>query len=247
MKKLFALGLLLATSLAFAVPTQFGYSGGFTVPNAQIEQGVSLDVLIDTTEDFSVLFGPGILSTSDKLPKMQLTFGLGKSLEMCIGYHSRDYTFDTGGGPLVLEFATTNASLKYGLPYTFLNGKFAIGAQFDTTSSDMGGSIDRWVGLLTGTFPAFNENTTFTTALMFVTGDTDERTALGVALERKLSNNGVVGVEYIINSPNDYIPTEGDFGTIYVALPFGDMFTGRLALTGINETAKLAYSLNAKF
>jgi hypothetical protein len=253
MKTLFALGLLLATSFAFAVPTQLGFSGGFSVPNATIQQGVALSILVDESENGTTVIGPGrTLDSSDKLPKTQLSFNLGKSLEMCIGYHKRDQLFS---GPVVrfnTSFSTTNASLKYALPYTFMKGKFAIGAHYDTTSISVdgdstGGSIDRWVGLLCGSFPVFNKTTTFTTALLFPSGDTDKQTGYGFSLEKQLPNNGAIGVEYLLNSTNGYRLGGDDFGSIYLDVPFGGMFTGRLAVTGLNDDTKLAYGMTAKF
>ncbi|HEY3416983.1 MAG TPA: hypothetical protein VGM23_08885 [Armatimonadota bacterium] len=246
MKKLLLLGLLLATSFAFAVPTQLGFSGGFTVPTAEIQQGVSLTMIVDETENFS-MGAPMTMSATEKLPQTLLTFGFGKSFEACIGYHKRELNF---GGPSI-DFSTTNASLKYALPWTIRNGKLAIGVDYDTTSSGM--TTSRWIGLLSGTFPAFNKDTTFTASMLFPSGDTypvatgGNSTGYGFALERKLPNKGTVGVEYIFNSPNYYHVWENDFGTIYATVPFSDMFTGRLALTGINDEAKLAYSLTANF
>ncbi|HEY3417542.1 MAG TPA: hypothetical protein VGM23_11720 [Armatimonadota bacterium] len=255
MKKLCMLGLLLATSFAFAVPTQLGFSGGFTVPNADIQQGTSLTMTFDDSQNYQEIYGEG----HTRIPLTQLGFNLGQSLEVCLGFQEMATTSSMSISPFSrapgdATFRTWNASLKYGLPYTLWKGKLALGIDYQSTSSsydmvDSGmvrsresGGDDRWIGLLAGTFPVFT-NATFSTALLF----TDNDTSYAFGLEKGLPGKAAVGVEYILNSPLYYHIGSDDFGTVYAKIPFGDMFTGRLALTGINDEAKLAASLTAAF
>jgi hypothetical protein len=224
MKKLFALGLLVALAGAvYAMPTFFGPTGGLLVQDATIQQGVALSV----TDNFD--------GGSD-IPMTDLVFGVKSNLEVG-GFYSK-MSFNKKS-----EDGAWGAFAKYVLPYTLASGKLAAGLTYvdsENTSS--------WIGALSGTFPVF-ASSQFTAEVLFSRVDDENHTSYLAGLDKPFKNGTALGLEYYFNLASGITNFGGsnDFGTAYVSFPINEMLSARAALTGIGSDTTMLGTVTAKF
>jgi hypothetical protein len=225
MKKLFALGLLVAlASAVYALPTVFGTSGGFLVPSTNVQKGVQLSV-------------NSAVDMGSKLPLTQLNWGVLPNLELGAG------VFDWGGD------LTWGVNVKYALPYEIAKGKLAAAVVYnvETDHSD----YTELHAMLIGSWPVFAAST-FTAAVDFQGGDINDATAFLFSFVKSFKNGTELGLEYNFNLDSDAIFDEfleqgGDFGSAYIGFPINEMLSGRVAVTGINNGTDVYAQIGAKF
>ncbi|MHB9130891.1 MAG: hypothetical protein ACYDBB_07345 [Armatimonadota bacterium] len=234
MKKLLILGIaMVVASAAFAYPTAStfamtagpvaagtigGATGGFMVPNADINTGIT--VAVDRFEGFQ-----------GEWPGTQLLWGAMPNLEVGAGYSK-------------FGFTAWNINAKYALPIDLAGGKLAIGGAY-AKDDFMDFNIRAWDAYLTGTWTVmgdlkFTGNVTYAKYSSDILGD-ENNTDFMVALAKPFENGAELGAELDLNPPFD----QGVFGNVYYIFPVNDNLSARVALAGLGQAT--TWNLSAAY
>jgi hypothetical protein len=208
-----------------------GATGGYQVPTADIQTGIS--ATIDRSE----------LEVA-RTPSIRVLAGVTKDLEVGVGYE--DVSLNTGlfGADEDQTISTWNINAKYALPIPVETAAFALGANYN--SYNLGSIAPDANALniyLAGTMPLPGDakasaNITYTTVdVDDVTLDDDNDIAFGLGYEKAFSNNTVAGAELILSAGDLLVDSaEGiSYANIYVNFPINEKMTGRAALSGIGK------------